>query len=402
MLLAISDDVKRHYYDPLLHGIDWDAKVREGEAKVESADSLNRALSDVESVLNSLNDSHTFLIPPRRPYTFDYGFQMEMVGDRCYVTRVRPGSDAETKGLKPGDEIVTVNGYAPTREQIGMMEYVFWILRPQQGLSLAVRGVAGEERRMQVMAKFLEQQRVTGLSDSEAFDNERKLEDTKHQLRVRYAALGKSLLIVKFPEFLPVPDEMDSVVRKMGGYDAAVVDLRGNPGGSVDALTRLLGGMFENPVKIGDRVARKSTKTVMTEPSGHLFKGKLVVLIDSESASAAEIFARVVQLERRGQVIGDESAGKVMEAERFAHSEPGDTGEAVIVYGVQVTVADIVMTDGQSLERRGVVPDVAVLPTAADLANNRDPVLAKAAELLGTKLTPEDAGKLFPYEWQQD
>jgi carboxyl-terminal processing protease len=164
-------------------------------------------------------------------------------------------------------------------------------------------------------------------------------------------------------------------------------------------LKQLLGGMFENEVKVGDRVGRDAHKPMVTKMNGHdPFTGKLIVLVDSKSASAAELFARVVQLEKRGTVMGDRSSGSVMEARHYPNKIGMDT---LVFYSTSITDADIIMADGKSLEHIGVSPDEIVLPTGADLAAGRDPVLARAAETLGVKLTSEEAGKLFPYEWAQ-
>lgn len=86
-----------------------------------------------------------------------------------------------------------------------------------------------------------------------------------------------------------------------------------------------------------------------------------------------------------------------MRARHISRTEGLDT---VVFYGLSVTINDLIMSDGKSLEKVGVTPDELVLPTGADLAAKLDPALARAAALVGLKITPEMAGALFPVEWR--
>ena len=81
---------------------------------------------------------------------------------------------------------------------------------------------------------------------------------------------------------------------------------------------------------------------------------------------------------------------------------PGALGDMssgnMVLYGALITDADIIMSDGQSLEHIGVTPDELLLPTGTDLVAKLDPVLARAAALVGVTLSPQKAGTLFPPE----
>lgn len=88
-------------------------------------------------------------------------------------------------------------------------------------------------------------------------------------------------------------------------------------------------------------------------------------------------------------MIGDKSAGAVMEGRIHGDSRGVDVK---FFYYFNVTEANLIMTDGKTLEKSGVTPDELVLPTGADLAAGRDPVLSRAVELVGAKLDPLEAG----------
>jgi len=400
MLQTVASEVRKHYYDPKFHGVDWDAKVAEAKQKIEKTTSMNMAMSHIAATLDTLNDSHTFFLPPEHSYRHEYGLQYQMVGDRCFVTRVRPKSDADTKGVRAGDEIVTLNGYNVNRDDLWKVQYVFSILRPQPVLQLQLQDPSGAQRQIEVAAKIREGRKLTDLTWQGGSDNiwglVREGETEKHLMRARYREYGDALGVLKVPVFDFSPTEVADMIGKAHKHQNLIVDLRGNPGGADETLKYLVGGMFDKEVKIGDWVGRKGNKPAVAKTLHNPFTGKLIVLVDAESASAAELFARVVQLEKRGVVVGDHTSGSVMVARRYQEQTGTDTA---IFYGASITDYDILMTDGKSLEHTGVTPDEVVLPSAQDIADGRDPVLARAAELLGVKISAEEAGKAFPYEW---
>jgi len=220
-------------------------------------------------------------------------------------------------------------------------------------------------------------------------------ENEEHATRSRIVELG-DVAVWKLRQFDLDFSEVEHEIGIARRHAGLVLDLRGNGGGSEDTLRAILGSLMDQDVKIADRVERKATKELVAKRQGKPFSGKLVVLVDSASASASELLARVVQLTHRGTVVGDKTAGAVMES-RIYEEEHG--AETMFFYAYSVTEANLIMTDGKSLEKTGVTPDELLLPTGADLAAGRDPVLAHAVALVGGNLEAGEAGRMFPYEW---
>jgi C-terminal processing protease CtpA/Prc len=403
MLAAIKEDIKKSYYDPTFHGIDLDAHFSAAGEKIKQATSLGQMFGVIAQALIDFDDSHLFFVPPGRTSRYDYGWRMQMVGDKCFITAVKPGSDAEAKGLQPGDEIYTVDGYGPTRENHWKMQYLYYSLRPRPGVRLVVNKPNGEQHQYDVLTKVTTGKKVKDLTDTIDLNNFLRDEEDDEQSRregSRQVEVGADLLIWKLSSFDLTDAEVDDAMSKARKHKSLIIDLRGNGGGAETTLLRMLGNLFDHDVKLGDINRRKETKPLVAKTRGgdNIFKGNLVVLVDSESASASELFARTVQLEKRGTVVGDRSQGAVMRS-RFHDHESGM--DIVAFYGASVTDADIVMSDGKSLEHAGVLPDHWSLPTGADMAAHRDRVLSLAASIVGVEIEPEKAGTFFPLKWRK-
>ena len=402
-LKIIKEDIKKNYYDPTFRGIDLDAHFKNAEEKMKQAQSVGQLFGIIAQALLDFNDSHLFFVPPGRASRYEYGWRTQMIGDRCFITAVKPKSDAEAKGLKPGDEVVGLDGYQVTRGNHWKLEYAYYSLRPVAGVRFVVAGPDGQQRQLDVMAKVTQRKRVMDLTGGDINEYMRDSEDEERERRdaSRGLSFGDSQLLVwKFEEFSHTEDEIDSMMSKARKHKGLVIDLRGNGGGAEKTLLRMLSNLFDRDVNVGEIKRRKEAKPLLAKTRGgdNVYKGDLVVLVDSGSGSASELFARVIQLEKRGTVLGDRTAGAVMRSRFHGHESGLDV---VAPYGASVTDADILMTDGKSLEHVGVTPDKLLLPTTADLAARRDPVLSQAAALLGFTLDPEKAGTLFPTKWEK-
>jgi len=399
MLNVIKGDIKKNYYDPNFRGMDVDARFKEAEEKIKVATSQGQIFGIIAQALIDLDDSHTFFLPPGRSFTTEYGWQMQMIGEKCYIVAVKPGSDAEAKGLKEGDEVYSIDGFGPVRANLWKLDYTYQALRPRAGVRLVVIKPDGREVQLDVMAKVTQGKRVLDITGNDYFDLIRQSENEERLHRHRYIEFGEDLLIWKMPAFDLDESKVDEMLGKARKRKALILDLRGNGGGAEITLLRMVSNLFDRNVTLGELKRRKETKPLLAKTRGDsVFSGKLIVLIDSKSGSSAELLARIVQLEKRGIVIGDVSSGAVMRAKKYDYTLGQDT---VIVYYASITDADIIMTDGKSLERVGVIPDELRLPTPGELAAKLDPVLAYAASLAGITISAEKAGAFFPIEWRK-
>ena len=81
MLHTIQNDLDTKYFDQTFHGVDMKARFRVAETRIQTSKSYREAMENLEWVLEGLDDSHTFLIPPLQPFQADYGFEFQFYGN---------------------------------------------------------------------------------------------------------------------------------------------------------------------------------------------------------------------------------------------------------------------------------------------------------------------------------
>lgn len=391
MLDQIHADLVEHYFDPTFHGIDLAALVARARQRIEAAGSLGEIFGILGGLTLDLRDSHTMFDPPRRVQDVRYGWSWRATGDRVLIAAVAGGSDAKAKGLRVGDAVVEIAGYAVTRANHDTLAYLLWNLRPQPRLILVVER-DGARRTLDLESRFVTHQSRFDLSDTvdraafmfqEAFASE----DPQAPF---HEWLADGILYWRVASLRVEAVRIGRHERAVRQAKKVVIDLRGNSGGAQPAILEAA-SFFARDAEVFTRVTRQGRRVLRTRKGGTPAEAEVVVLVDSHTASAAEILARFLQL-RGARVVGDRTSGAVTNGWVFRHAA-GD-GDVKVLYRMFVAVADGVMPDGKRLEGVGVAPDVVSLPTADDLERGLDPVLARAAAGFGVTLDPQKAAQL--------
>jgi C-terminal processing protease CtpA/Prc len=391
MLDDIKDVIKFNYYDSKLRGIDIDEKVKQYKAIIKTCKTNGEVFRVIAQLFLDFKDSHMFFIPQSRINRINYGFTTKVYGDSVYIVSVRKGSDTESKGVKVGFKLKAINNYEATRESNWILTYLFNILEPRESINLSIVDFEGNAKEIVINAKVYTPEELQKLSKE---FNKTLKENKEKPKEYKCHELSKKLIVCKFYSFSVDKDVVDNMMKEVSDYESFILDLRNNGGGYITTMKHFIGYFFDKDVVIGTEKTRTSMKTVKAESHGKkTYNGKLTILIDSNSASASEVMSRVIQLNKRGKIIGDRSSGSVMASIQYpmTYQIGGIDSTTFSNYAVSVTVADLIMDDEMSLENIGVIPDTKIIPKMKDLIEEKDLALSFASWSNGVPLEAKEA-----------
>jgi len=443
--------IRDRHYDPDLGGVDWEAAREKFRPLVEASADASEARVHLQALIDLLGQSHMVIIPgsamealagaeaasdppevtdtsaqsapttrqsdqPGQPPTSRAASQptgqaqevgagaeqgeaglsirlADVEDGRVLVTEVRIGSSAEAAGVKPGWQLISLDGreIAPVVKQIteaisqrgrGKPEmYVSFALEHQLngpvGEKLAAQFVDGEGKSHAVEIPF-----KAGPGDVTTLGILPPMRVSFESRRIE----GDGLVLgyIRFSAFLDPPRLSPQFEAAMKDFadpanpvDGVVIDVRGNVGGIVMMVPGIAGYFIdERGLTMGMLKTRDSVLKLAVFPRPVQFAGPLAVMTDACSVSAAELLSGGLQGVGRARIFGTPTAGEALPAQ-FLRLPNGDTFLFVF--------ADYTTADGKRLEGGGVIPDEPVAYDQAELLAGRDPMLQAAARWIAAQ-----------------
>ena len=325
---------------------------------VEQSDLVTGTL---KGMVESLNDPYSVYYTEEEYREFNQQSDTDLVGigvtagpyqrtGHLKLERVYAGSPAETAGLAENDVILTIDG-----ADVGGLDY-------ESSLNM-LRGPSGSSVKLTVQ---------TGADAPRELEVARANVDAQ---RVTYTMLTDDVAQIAISEFNGnCVEEFKNAIQFLKDEDAkgVLVDVRGNMDGSVPDAVSMLDEIL--PEGLAAYTVDKENKRDELTVDADYFDLPLVVLVDGNSASAAEVFAGAVQGRGRGQVIGTQTYGKGVVQSIVDMPYSGG--------GVKLTSA-LYYTPDEKAVNGGITPDIAVSNPEGRLTFETDAQLQQALTTLG-------------------
>jgi carboxyl-terminal processing protease len=341
----------------------WDAwQIIHNDYVDQPVDNTKLLEGAITGMVQSLGDSHSQYMNPQvyKDATNELNGSFEGIGayvdtSGTWLTITKPiaGSPAEKAGLKAGDQIIAVNGVDMTG------------IKPED-VRLKVIGPAGTTVHLTVHRP--------GQSASLPFDIVRAKINVPS---VSGKMLDNGIAYVQISDFgETTTDELKTQLTTLMAQNpkGLVLDLRDNPGGYLQTAVEVVSQFVDHGPVVYEQTSDGKKKEYDAISGGLATKIPMVVLINSNSASASEITAGALQDDGRAKLVGVVSYGKgsVQIRVQLSNNEGA----------VAITIAHWLTPKGTLIDKKGLTPDVYVPMTAADINAGRDPQLDAASQTL--------------------
>jgi carboxyl-terminal processing protease len=313
--------------------------VVESSAKDIDRDVLERAA--IEGVLKASGDEWANYFPREALETFEAQSSNSFTGIGIYlsksrggvikITSIQEGSPAANSDLAIGDELVEVNGTQVTGASLAS---TIALIRADIGKRVDLLVVRNEQR---ILASI-----KTGKVQAKS---------------VELTQVSSSVALVEIASFISgTANEVSEALKSANYKSGVIIDLRNNSGGLVEEAVAVAEQFIGSGIIVSYKVneSEKIFRAVNSNP----IKVPVVVIINRNTASSAEILAGAFQDRNRGVVIGERSYGKGSVQELISL----DDGSKL-----ELTVALFLTPSGRIIEEVGITPDLAVAPAEIGL-----------------------------------
>ena len=357
--------VNREYVDDKFNQQDWQA-IRQSLLSKDYT-SKEEAYVAIRAALQKLGDPYTRFMNPQQYESLTSQTSGEVSGigirmqvnentKRLTVIEAIENSPALKAGLKSGDEILAIDGKSTLKMTV---EDGSKLIRGQVGTSVSLDiERSGSKLKIKLTRATIEVPTVRYNLKQEA------------NRRVGY---------IRLQEFSShAADQMRAAIRrgKSDKVDSYVLDLRGNPGGLLNASIEIA-RMWLDEGHIVKTVDRKGWSAQTTANGTAITKLPLAILVDGNSASASEILTGALKDNKRAVVVGSQTFGKAL-VQSVHELEDGS--------GLAVTIAHYYTPNGTDINHKGIAPDIKL-----DLTQTQERQLASNPSLIGTNSDPQYA-----------